>query len=405
MWTWLLRPVMQGWYRKIMFATGTLPSPHDDPNVATPGEDPDRILLIGNGPAFGWGVTSHELSLTGHLARETARGTGRPAQVRFVGHEMMNAASATAWLGDLDLHQFDAIVIMIGLNDAARLTTEASWRNDVTRLLDTVCQRSKWSARIIVAGIQPVRSITAFNSVLGGVAAKHATRLNTVTADIVRGRENTSFYPLTPVVFAHDRPFGSTDTYRQRAATLTDQLIPQLEQVRAEEKEARGHSSGVQTEEEWAWSGADTFIQNAATGGSDTLKALTAEAQETFGVDLAVVTLLDGSTLWYGVHTNLLPQSVPRELTYCDVAAATDAPLIVSNSKTDPRFQENPFIDISGSRFYAGHPIRSTSGETIGTFCLHNLAPRSASSVPIDTLAQFAKRAEEELHTYERPTE
>lgn len=401
MWERFARPVMRGWYQKILFATGSLPSPVDEPTVATPGGDPDRILLIGNGPAFGWGVTSHELSLTGQLAREASRGTGRPARVHFIGHEMMNVASAARWLGDHDLGQYDAIVVMIGLNDAARLTPVDAWQKDMTALLDALCRRSKWSAKIIVAGIQPVRSIAAFDSFLGKLADRHAARLNAVTVEVVDGRDDTSFYPLHPVVFEEGRPFGSASTYRQRAVTMTDQLILKLQQVRDEEQEARTPSA--QDKHSWQWSGAETFVRNAASGGSDTLKTLTSEAQEAFGVDLAVVTLLDGSTLWYGVHTNLLPNHVPRELTYCDVAAATDAPLIVSDSRTDPRFQENPFIDISGSRFYAGVPLRSSAGETIGTFCLHNLAPRPASSIPLDTLTTFAQRAETELRSYETP--
>lgn len=402
MWERLLRPVMRVWYRKLLFELGGLPSPMDEPTVTTPGEDPDRVLLLGSGPAYGWGVSTYALSLTGHLAREIDRGTGRPATVHFIGHEMMNAASATAWLGEHDLATYDAVVVMIGLNDAARLTPETAWQKSMTTLLDTLRQRSKQSTRILIAGIQPVRSITAFDSFLGGIAQKHAGRLNTITEGVVAGRDGITFHPLEAVVFSEDRPFGSADTYRQRAISLAEHLIPVLDEVRQNEREAPNLAPA--TPDSWAWSGAETFVKNAATGGSSTLRALTDEAREAFGVDLAVVTLLDGSTLWYGVHTNLLPRRIPRELTYCDVAAATDAPLIVSDSRSDPRFQENPFIDISGSRFYAGHPLYASSGDVIGTFCLHNIAPKAASSIPLDTLATFAKRAETELRSYETTT-
>lgn len=393
------RFIMRGWYQKILFTASGLPSPHDEPTVSTPGEDPDMVLLFGNGPAFGWGVTSHDLSLTGHLAREVSRGTGRPCTVHFIGHEMMNAGSSATWLGEHDLSRYDAIVIMIGLNDAARLTPVNAWRTQLGQLLDATCHGSKLSAQTLVTGIPPVRSIGIFDSFLGGIAATHALRLNNVTDTVVAHREDTTFLPLDAVTFPDDRPHGSTETYRQRAITLTDALIPLLDNVRCEEKEARTDKAIVS--ESWQWSGAGTFVKNAAEGGSQALRTITDEAQATFGVDLAVVTLLDGTQLWYGVHTNLLPAAVPRALTYCDVAAASDGPLIVPDSRTDARFRDNPFIDISGSRFYAGHPLRSSTGDTIGTFCLHNLTPRPASTVPLDVLAGFARRAEEELHTYE----
>ena len=53
LWDRFARFIMRGWYQKILFTASGLPSPHDEPTVSTPGEDPDMVLLIGNGPAFG----------------------------------------------------------------------------------------------------------------------------------------------------------------------------------------------------------------------------------------------------------------------------------------------------------------------------------------------------------------
>lgn len=53
MWDRIRRPMMRGWYQKVLLETARLPSPVDSPTVTVTGDDPDRILLIGNGPAHG----------------------------------------------------------------------------------------------------------------------------------------------------------------------------------------------------------------------------------------------------------------------------------------------------------------------------------------------------------------
>nr|WP_249409008.1 GAF domain-containing protein [Frigoribacterium sp. CFBP 8751] len=149
------------------------------------------------------------------------------------------------------------------------------------------------------------------------------------------------------------------------------------------------------------WSGAEKLVELASSGGSDTLQDLARRAEKEFGVDVAVVSLLDGKKLYYAVNTELLPVSIPRELTFCDVTVAADAPVIVEDARKDDRFKDNPYLDLNHGYFYAGHPIHSSSGEAIGTFCLHNTRPRKAKSVSSEKLAEFARLAELELQSYE----
>jgi len=75
--------------------------------------------------------------------------------------------------------------------------------------------------------------------------------------------------------------------------------------------------------------------------------------------------------------------------------------VVVEDARKDERFADNPYLDLNHGYFYAGHPIHSSTGETIGTFCLHNTRPRKASSVSPEKLREFARRAEAELQSYE----
>jgi GAF domain-containing protein len=148
---------------------------------------------------------------------------------------------------------------------------------------------------------------------------------------------------------------------------------------------------------EWTWPGAPRLLELAATGGSPEIRRIADEATKRFKVQVAVVSLLEGDRLYYTNNTESLPMSIPRELSYCYVTFDEESPVIVPDARRDPRFNDNPLIDLSHLIFYAGHPLLSSSGETIGTFCLLGALPRSASAIDMDALGELAQQAQAEL--------
>ena len=456
-----LRPAMRLFYLWTLSRSRHVPSPRGRPTYRADSPDPDTVLLIGTGPTHGFGVTSHEQALTGQIAKETAKGTGRACSVDYIGDEMMNAGSARSWVGDHDLSLYDTVVVMLGLNDAVMLTPLDSWQRDVTALVGDLVRRVHPTARIVLVGVQPVRSVTRFDNLLGSVAERHATRMNDVTERLAARHPSTSYFRLPAGELQPGRPHGGESLYRQWGAVVADQVSPVLDVVRRGEAvdqlartsvapvvpervaaqletarlaasvaaaaptpaavaappaspvdllppapapaaaTAPARPGRVLPEPHYDWSGAEKLVELATTGGSDTLQSLARRAEKEFGVDVAVVSLLDGKKLYYAVNTELLPVSIPRELTFCDVTVAADAPVIVEDARKDDRFRDNPYLDLNHGYFYAGHPIHSSTGEAIGTFCLHNTRPRKAKSVSSEKLAEFARLAEIELQSYE----
>ena len=477
-----------------------VPSPRGRPTYRADSPDPDTVLLIGTGPTHGFGVTSHEQALTGQIAKETSKSTGRACSVDYIGDEMMNAGSARSWIGDHDLSLYDTVVVMLGLNDAVMLTPLDGWQRDVTTLVTDLTRRVHPTARIVLVGVQPVRSVTRFDNPFGSVADRHAARMNDITERIAAQHPSASYFRLPPGELQPGRPHGCETMYRQWGAVVADRVAPTLDVVRrgetvehigrtsvapvvpervaaqlevarlaasvaapapvdpvvAQLEAARAAVARLEAEQAVAaraaaapvavagppatpaaaptpapvmalgtvpapptdtapparprralpeptfeWSGAEKLVELASSGGSDTLQDLARRAEKEFGVDVAVVSLLDGKKLYYAVNTELLPVSIPRELTFCDVTVAADAPVIVEDARKDDRFKDNPYLDLNHGYFYAGHPIHSSSGEAIGTFCLHNTRPRKAKSVSSEKLAEFARLAELELQSYE----
>lgn len=392
-----LRPALRLWYLWWLSRSRRVPSPRDEPRAQASAQPADTVLVVGAGPAHGWGVTSHDQALVGQLARSASRATGRPTSVDLVGDEMMSLEATRAWIRDTDLGLYDAVVVMVGLNDAVRLTPLDTWERELRALVATVARRVHPTARTVLVGLPPVRSLKAFSGPLGSVAQRHADRLDEVSRRLAAEAGLT--WVALPAAHRPRGDHGSAETYRRWADAVTEHLAPVLDRVHSGELDHR--LERTLPPRRFAWSGGERLVAQAATGGSESLQRLAAEAEREFGVDLAVVSLLDGRRLWYGLHTELLPTSIPGELSFCRVTVEGDEMLVVPDARRDERFADNPYLDVNHGWFYAGHPIHSSTGEAIGSFCLHSTRPRRASSISPERLREYALRAEAELQGYE----
>lgn len=385
-----LRPITRLWYAGALGAGPIAPKPRDMPVVRSGDPAADRILLVGNGPASGWGTLTYQLSLVGHLARGLTSRTGTAWDADFVGEERMNAASAQAWLGDTDVASFRAAVLVLGTNDALRLTPVKDWERDLTALLDRI-DRDLQGRPVVVAGIVIPSRSSRFVGPFAGLADHHAEVLNAATERIVSTRPSVRFHPLPP---AKIQPFDSSAAYQELGHQLADVVHDALKAERLPEPTAA-------VERQWEWDVAPRIVEITRDGGSEVLQRIADEARAEFGVAVATVSILDGDRLFYTVNTDRLPNSIPRDLAHCKAVVDSDAPMVVPNSSRDDRFRDNPLIDVTHAAFYAGFPLHAIDGHPVGALCLLNGLPKSARSVPIDALERFALQAQDELQRLE----
>jgi predicted PurR-regulated permease PerM len=128
---------------------------------------------------------------------------------------------------------------------------------------------------------------------------------------------------------------------------------------------------------------------------------------EAFDTPIGLVTLIDDSCqLWKGAAG--LPEDLDktrqgsRETSVCTHVVAGNAPLVVEDTARDRRFAHNPFLRERGLRFYAGVPLRTASGQVIGSLCVLDLKPRTLSPrdmklmqvIADELMAELARQAE-----------
>ena len=126
---------------------------------------------------------------------------------------------------------------------------------------------------------------------------------------------------------------------------------------------------------------------------------LTRLARRLFDVPMAVVTMIDVNRQWFKSCVGMGDASeTSRDISFCAHAILHEGMTIVPDARLDERFAENP--QVTGEpfiRFYAGCPIKSESGFTLGTLCLVDLKPRAFDADEQALLKDLAAMVEQEL--------
>lgn len=126
---------------------------------------------------------------------------------------------------------------------------------------------------------------------------------------------------------------------------------------------------------------------------------LTRLSQRIFGVDSALVSLIDEYRQWFKSHSGLEgPRESSRDIAFCDHAIRSSGVMVVEDAQLDIRFADNPFVTGPPHiRFYAGCPLEVSPGNRVGTLCLLDGKPRKFSDTDQQLLTDLAQLVVKEI--------
>lgn len=114
------------------------------------------------------------------------------------------------------------------------------------------------------------------------------------------------------------------------------------------------------------------------------------------GTSISTITLIDEHRQWFKSHSGIDLRETPREISFCAHVVSSGKRMVVPDTRKDERFSQNPLV--AGEphlRFYAGVPLRTPEGYTIGALCVmdtqvRDITPGQLRSIEALATALFA---------------
>jgi len=135
---------------------------------------------------------------------------------------------------------------------------------------------------------------------------------------------------------------------------------------------------------------------------AETFDRLTTLARARFGVDVAFVGVVDAHEERFLACAGEDWETLTREDSMCTHTILETDVMVVEDVHADPRFADNERLEELDIEAYAGVPLRTPRGATIGAFCLTHGEPRPFSESELADLRRFADEAMEQLELRRR---
>jgi signal transduction histidine kinase len=108
---------------------------------------------------------------------------------------------------------------------------------------------------------------------------------------------------------------------------------------------------------------------------------------------IAVVSLIDQGRQWFKSKIGLEMNETPRAISVCSYTIEIGDAIILPDLKEDERFANNPLVTRSPKiRFYAGAPLITPSGYSIGTLAVMDYKPRQIDETKVQDLKILAEQ-------------
>ena len=130
---------------------------------------------------------------------------------------------------------------------------------------------------------------------------------------------------------------------------------------------------------------------------------LTRVASTILGTEISVISLIDEHRQWFKSKHGIDVSETPRDISFCTHAVSSGTELIVEDASSDARFLSNPLVvNAPNIRFYAGIPIKSIEGYSLGTLCVIDSKPKRPNARELKALSDLAQLATKEIQFRER---
>jgi hypothetical protein len=382
-------PLVHAWIDSDVRRYGEQMLPNDPPISHGSGPAPDRVLVIGGPVVRGVGVASYDLALSGHLARKLALLTGRGVDVETRAVDHFDSYEAAALLKTEDLQRFDAVLLMLGMQEVVSLRSSRQWRGDIQRLLVTIGATVPHGPPVLIAGLPAFAKAMNLPAFASTWLAHRIERQNAETQQACLESGSAQFIPFDPKRAGVEHGRDPAGVYESWATTL----VPPLADALAAAAPARALQPSARVDETSRQHALDALDLGA--GSEAEVDQIVSMARDMLGMDAASITFIDHERQWTKASIGFEASEIPRAEAICNTTIKSPGVFIVEDMDQEPLFRSAQWTSAPHHvRFYAGYPLEAPGGARVGAICVMDRQPHTFSSEQSATLRNLALRVQ-----------
>lgn len=126
------------------------------------------------------------------------------------------------------------------------------------------------------------------------------------------------------------------------------------------------------------------------TPTNESFDRITRMASQIFDLPIAAVSLTDEDRQWFKSRVGVEHWEIPREKACCGEVADTADVVVVNDLLASDYYKDSVLAD-SGIRFYAGAPLMTRDGFSLGAMCVLGTEPRDVTEQELSALHDLSK--------------